>query len=253
MRLNAVACEGTSAGRWLVFLHGFSGDNREWQTVGEKLTGYSRLYIDLPGHGGSADISVTHFEDVFRLLGATLASFNISHFWLVGYSLGGRIAMYAAAQGLLPGLKGLIVEGSHPGLQNETCRRERHDSDSQWAQRFRCEPLNVVFDAWYRQPVFASLSEEQRKALVALRADNNGSRLADMLLATSLAVQPDLSPNLTQCNYPFWYLSGERDAKFRVIAEQLQVPCYLISNAGHNAHRENPEAVAGFLTQILND
>jgi 2-succinyl-6-hydroxy-2,4-cyclohexadiene-1-carboxylate synthase len=46
---------------WLIFLHGFSGDSREWQPVGERFTAYSRLYIDLPGHGDSADSMVTSF------------------------------------------------------------------------------------------------------------------------------------------------------------------------------------------------
>lgn len=253
MSLHAVARKGEQSQPWLVFLHGFSGDNREWQPVGEQLPAFSRLYVDLPGHGGSAAKSVTSFADVCRELQATLLSYNILECWLVGYSLGGRVAMFAASQTQLPGLKGLIVEGSHPGLEDDNARQTRQQSDTQWAQRFRDQPLTEVFDAWYRQPVFASLSEPQRHALVALRAQNNGPRLADMLLATSLAVQPDLRAALNRRDYAFWYLCGERDAKFRAIAEQLAAPCHLIPHAGHNAHRENPAAVAGFLTQILND
>jgi 2-succinyl-6-hydroxy-2,4-cyclohexadiene-1-carboxylate synthase len=255
MTLHAVAYSGEPTQPWLVFLHGFSGDNREWQGVGEQLSAFSRLYVDLPGHGGSAAVSVASFDDVCRELQATLISYNILEYWLVGYSLGGRVAMVAASQAKMPGLKGLIVEGSHPGLEDKAARQARWQSDAQWAQRFRHQPLTEVFDAWYRQPVFASLTEPQRRELVALRADNNGPRLADMLLATSLAVQPDLRAALTASSrdYAFWYLCGERDAKFRAIAQQLAAPCHLIPHAGHNAHRENPAAVAGFLTQILND
>lgn len=251
--LHAVARKAESAAPWLVFLHGFSGDSREWQKVGEQLSGYSRLYIDLPGHGGSADISVSSFDDVCHLLKKTLVSYNILCFWLIGYSLGGRVAMYAASQGMLPELTGLIVEGGHPGLQDENDRQQRAQSDENWAQRFRFEPLPAVFDAWYRQPVFATLNEAQRQALVALRADNNGPRLGDMLMATSLAVQPDLRAALSPRDYSFCYLCGERDAKFLAIAEQLDASCHVIPHAGHNAHRENPDAVARCLAQILND
>lgn len=251
--LNAVAHKADSATPWLVFLHGFAGDNREWQDVGEQLAGYSRLYIDLPGHGGSADIAVSHFDDVCRLLHNTLVSYNILNCWLVGYSLGGRVAMYAASQGRLTRVAGLIVEGGHPGLSDDNDRQQRYQSDESWAQRFRTEPLPAVFDAWYRQPVFSALSEAQRQSLVALRAENKGPRLADMLMATSLAVQPDLRATLERRDYPFYYLCGERDAKFRAIAEQLEASCHLIPHAGHNAHRENPAAVAHCLAQILND
>lgn len=51
------------------------------------------------GHGGSAAISVDGFDDVTGLLRKTLVSYNILNFWLVGYSLGGRVAMMAACQG----------------------------------------------------------------------------------------------------------------------------------------------------------
>lgn len=162
MILHAQAKHGKPGLPWLVFLHGFSGDCHEWQEVGEAFADYSRLYVDLPGHGGSAAISVDGFDDVTDLLRKTLVSYNILDFWLVGYSLGGRVAMMAACQGLA-GLCGVIVEGGHPGLQNAEQRAERQRSDRQWVQRFLTEPLTAVFADWYQQPVFASLNDDQRR------------------------------------------------------------------------------------------
>lgn len=206
MMLHAQHMPGQPGTPSLVFLHGFSGDCHEWQPVGEQFHGCSRLYIDLPGHGGSAAIPVDGFADVIRLLRATLISYNILKFWLVGYSLGGRVAMMAACQGI-PGLCGLVVEGGHPGLQ--------------------------------------------RQALTALRSQNNGETLAAMLEATSLAVQPDLREALNALAFPFYYLCGERDSKFRALAQEVAATCHVIRNAGHNAHRENPAGVVDSLAQIL--
>ena len=110
MILHAQAKHGKPGLPWLVFLHGFSGDCHEWQEVGEAFADYSRLYVDLPGHGGSATISVDGFDDVTDLLCKTLVSYNILNFWLVGYSLGGRVAMMAACQELA-GLCGVVVAG----------------------------------------------------------------------------------------------------------------------------------------------
>ena len=235
---------------WLVFLHGFSGDHREWQPVGEQFRDYSRLYIDLPGHGGSTDIAVTDFAEFSALLTSTLLSYNILEYWLIGYSLGGRLGMYHACQ-QPQGLAGLIVEGAHPGLSDLASRWERAENDARWAARFRHESLNEVFTDWYRQPVFASLSADQRRELVALRQHNNGAALAAMLKATSLSRQPDLRDALRARTFPFYYLCGEHDAKFRVIGDELAGPCQLIVAAGHNAHRENPAGVAGRLAHIL--
>lgn len=250
MILAGETCAGKPGFSWLVFLHGFSGDSREWQAVGAQLPDYPQLYLDLPGHGGSQDIVVTGFSDVSQLLSNTLLSYNILNYWLVGYSLGGRLAMFLACQ-QPKGLAGVIVEGGHPGLRDATERKARADSDTRWAMRFRHEPLTSVFRDWYQQPVFASLTDTQRDELVSLRSQNNGATLAAMLQATSLAEQPDLRAALSACATPFHYLYGERDHKFAAVAAELNAERHVIPNAGHNAHRENPAAVAASLAQIL--
>lgn len=89
---------------------------------------------------------------------------------------------------------------------------------------------------------FASLNDDQRRELVALRSNNNGATLAAMLEATSLAVQPDLRANLSARTFAFYYLCGERDSKFRALAAELAADCHVIPRAGHNAHREIPLA-----------
>ncbi|MCX5573758.1 2-succinyl-6-hydroxy-2,4-cyclohexadiene-1-carboxylate synthase [Enterobacter sp. E-TC7] len=250
MILSGVQQAGKPGYPWLVFLHGFSGDCREWQAVGKQLSDYPRLYLDLPGHGESGEITVTGFDEMSNLLIRTLLSYNILKFWLVGYSLGGRIAMFHACQ-RPKGLLGVIVEGGHPGLRDENERTARRVSDHRWATRFRTEPLEKVFTDWYQQPVFASLTDHQRKTLIALRSQNNGATLAKMLEATSLAVQPDLRAAISVCNFPFDYIYGERDQKFAALAAELDAVRHAIPNAGHNAHRENPDAVAACLAQIL--
>ncbi|WP_333501465.1 2-succinyl-6-hydroxy-2,4-cyclohexadiene-1-carboxylate synthase [Kluyvera genomosp. 2] len=251
MILHAVAERGNPAQPWLVFLHGFSGDRHEWRPVGERFSALNRLYIDLPGHGGSDNVQIGGFADMDKWLTATLLSYNILNYWLVGYSLGGRVAMHYACCSQPTGLAGVIVEGGHPGLADDAERAERWKNDQRWAKRFAQQPLATVFNAWYQQPVFASLTAVQRDALVALRQENNGVALAAMLLATSLAVQDDLRPALQTCAFPFHFLCGERDRKFRAIAESLARPCHIIRDAGHNAHRENPADVAACLAQIL--
>ncbi|MCL0335901.1 2-succinyl-6-hydroxy-2,4-cyclohexadiene-1-carboxylate synthase, partial [Escherichia coli] len=84
-----------------------------------------------------------------------------------------------------------------------------------------------------------------------LRSRNNGATLAAMLQATSLASQADLRASLQARDFPFHYLCGERDAKFRAIAQALAADTDIIHHAGHNAHRDNPSAVIACLAQIL--
>ena len=81
MSLHARCEKGQSGYPWLVFLHGFSGDRREWQRVGEGLSDYPRLYLDLPGHGGSRNLGVTGFDEMNTMLTRTLLSYNILKFF----------------------------------------------------------------------------------------------------------------------------------------------------------------------------
>ena len=110
MSLHARCEKGQSGYPWLVFLHGFSGDSREWQTVGAAFSAYPQLYIDLPGHGGSREVRVSGFAEVSLRLAETLAHYHVRDYWLIGYSLGGRIALFFAGQPRR-GLCGLVVEG----------------------------------------------------------------------------------------------------------------------------------------------
>jgi 2-succinyl-6-hydroxy-2,4-cyclohexadiene-1-carboxylate synthase len=252
MILHAVYREGRDANLpCLVWLHGFLGSQQEWEIISEHFTDWPQLRVDLPGHGKSADITAANFAQVDKLLRDTLISYNILDYWTIGYSLGGRVAMYHACQGENTGLRGLVVEGSHPGLVDENARRERRANDHLWAQRLRTEPLKDVLHDWYQQTVFQSLSDEQRSALIAVRSQNNALTLATLLEATSLGNQPDLQAALKQLPLPFYYLCGERDEKFRAVAHSLGLSPHLITAAGHNAHRENPAAFSACLLNLL--
>lgn len=252
MILHAVYREGRDANLpCLVWLHGFLGSQQEWEIVSEHFTDWPQLRVDLPGHGKSADITAANFAQVDKLLRDTLISYNILNYWTIGYSLGGRVAMYHACQGENTGLRGLVVEGSHPGLVDENARRERQANDHLWAQRLRTGPLKDVLHDWYQQTVFQSLSDEQRSALIAVRSQNNALTLATLLEATSLGNQPDLQAALKQLPLPFYYLCGERDEKFRAVAHSLGLSPHLITAAGHNAHRENPAAFSACLLNLL--
>lgn len=252
MILNAVFRLGSQP-QWpaIVWLHGFLGNHQEWGSVSVAFQEWPQLFIDLPGHGDSAEIRVEDFAALDTLLCATLDHYSIHNYWLVGYSLGGRVAMYHATRGQASGLRGIVVEGSHPGLSHEASREARQQHDTDWARRFRHQALAKVLDDWYQQPVFKSLDKTQRKALVALRCQNNPDGLASMLCATSLARQPDLLPELQQLTIPFYYLCGDRDTKFSTLATDLGLHPESISDAGHNAHRDSPAAFSSRLFTLL--
>lgn len=236
----------------LVWLHGFLGDAKEWCEVQTHFAHWPQLSLDLPGHGGSCGQRVTDFDDLSRRISATLEHHRVTRYWLIGYSLGGRAALYHACRQRGTAPEGIIVEGAHPGLNDATLRAQRRANDARWADRFRQQPLSETLTAWYDQALFDDLSAQQKSQLVALRLHNHKEALAEMLTATSLARQPSLLPEIQSLAVPFGYLCGEWDHKFQQLAAQAALPCEPVPAAGHNAHRANPHAFAHLVARMLN-
>ncbi|MFP9229225.1 2-succinyl-6-hydroxy-2,4-cyclohexadiene-1-carboxylate synthase [Pectobacterium cacticida] len=229
---------------WLVCLHGLLGSGEDWLPILPFFPDWPVLLVDLPGHGASRTIVTTDFAAVSRQLSATLSEQGIERYWLLGYSLGGRIAMYHACAGQHDGMLGLLVEGGHPGLPTAAQREERRRHDARWAQRFRQETLPMVLQDWYRQAVFADLNDQQREQLITHRCRNHGASVATMLEATSLGQQPFLADALRHLSLPFMYLCGASDVKFHTLAAHYGLPVVRVAQAGHNAHQANPTVYA---------
>lgn len=236
----------------LVWLHGFLGSAGDWLSVQPFFRHWPLLSIDLPGHGSASEQTVTGFDDFSRRLNATLDAYGVERYWLIGYSLGARLAQYHACRHADGRLCGLLAEAGHFGLPRQSERDTRREHDRVWAQRFRQLPLRQVLSQWYQQPVFAELTAPQRQRLIDRRLANRPEGLASMLEATSLAVQPDLLPELRASALPFHYLCGEWDQKFLQLARQAALSPVVIRDAGHNSHLANPLAFAHQLALLLN-
>lgn len=238
----------------LVLLHGLLGDANDWQPVQAALAGLPSLALDLPGHGSNRAVRVAGFEQAHRWLCGELAARDIDRYQLVGYSLGGRLALYHASQSPA-GLQALLLENCHPGLPPAE-RPARLAHDEGWARRFEQEPLASVLADWYRQGVFADLGEDARARQIARRLGNDGKAVAAMLRATSLGQQPDLGDWLAQGTLPVTYVSGKRDHKFHqlacLMASQHRKINHLELDGGHNLHVHQPETFTRLLAEWVN-
>ncbi|MCF1426455.1 MAG: o-succinylbenzoate synthase [Shewanella sp.] len=254
-------CWGDSNQPALVLLHGFLGSKDDWQPILPYLNGHFYcIVLDLPGHGGSEAIPLPTpgFEACAGLILNTLDCLGIDEFTLMGYSLGGRIALHLARQldqRSPTRLQALLLESCHPGLQQDSERQARARNDALWAERLTRESLSSVLTDWYQQAVFADLSETQKQALVAKRCHANATALVNCYRATSLALQQDLWQLPNQLSCPVYFFAAERDAKFCALATRWSAQSPLINltikDAGHNIHIEQPRRLAHAIMEQL--
>src|SRR5687767_10279287 len=93
--------ELAGTGQPLLLLHGFTGSTETWAPVRQRLAaGRQIVAIDLIGHGRSdapAEWTRYGFERCVADLVAVLDTLGIARTDLIGYSLGGRVALHLAA------------------------------------------------------------------------------------------------------------------------------------------------------------
>lgn len=234
----------------LVLLHGFLGDSTDWTPLIQALPDIQCHALTLPGHGNLAhqtQASIPRLPEFSRWLQQEIRARQLTDYHLLGYSLGGRLAMQFAASSP-DGLRSLMIENAHPGLTTIDARHQRQQQDARWARRFYREPLPDVLADWYRQPVFEDLDAEARHQVIQARAGNQGPSLAAMMCRCSLARQPDYRCWIKATNLSFLYLCGQNDLKFQHIATQLAEPNPQITlrqlPGGHNLHRAQPDLMA---------
>lgn len=238
----------------IIFLHGLLGTTADWQKVIENLPHFRCISLDLPFHGKAKNVEVSDFNETSEYLSKQIQSaVKNKPYFLVGYSLGGRLAMHYALQAKIEkgNLQAIILEGANLGLKTEEEKQTRWKNDTHWAMRFINESPETVLANWYQQPVFSHLTVHERTKLIEKRQANCGTNIGKMLLATSLAKQPDFSEKVRSSSLPFFYFCGEKDLKFQALARSKQLNLTTIPHAGHNAHLENPLFFAKKLESLI--
>jgi 2-succinyl-6-hydroxy-2,4-cyclohexadiene-1-carboxylate synthase len=226
----------------LVLLHGFTQTRQSWRRTARALAGrYRALAPDLPGHGQAA-----HRTASFPAVTAYVRALAPQPFTLVGYSMGGRIALHAAFQ-LRP--ERLVLIGASPGIADPVERAARRATDEALAARIEAVGVEAFAAEWGEQPLFAGQPERVRAAANADRLRNTAGGLAAALRGLGTGAMEPLWDRLPELAIPVTLVVGERDEKFRAIAERMRerlprAHVIVVPGTGHAPQLEAPEATA---------
>lgn len=239
-------------GRAIVLLHGFTGCAASMAGAAGALADVGPTYcVDLVGHGRSEApprLEAYRMASCVDQLVAAFDALELERPHLLGYSMGGRVALSVAAAHPARVASALVV-GASAGIENARARAERVRSDRALAARILDEDLEAFVDYWMGLPLFAGqqrLGERERAEARRQRLANRPHGLAQSLWGMGTGAMPPLQGALSAIDLPLCFAAGALDAKFATLALDLARRvrtgrAELIPAAGHAAHLENPD------------
>ena len=254
--------ESSGDGVPILLLHGFTGDITIWDDVRRELEShYQVIAIDILGHGRSdkpANVEAYRMESVSADIIQLLDNLSLENVHLLGYSMGGRLALYLATT-YPERFHSLILESASPGLAIEAERNERRERDNALADNIEANGIEWFVDFWESLSLWDSQKSLSQTVIVAQREQrlrNDPTGLANSLRGMGTGVQSNLWDSLPDLLMPTKLIVGELDEKFVRINRKmfeciLDVELSTISKAGHTVHLENPTAFINHMRQFL--
>jgi 2-succinyl-6-hydroxy-2,4-cyclohexadiene-1-carboxylate synthase len=233
----------------IVLLHGFTQTGQSWgPTIAALGERYRALAPDIRGHGTAAAERPVELAAVH----ADVLALAPERFVLGGYSMGGRIAL-SLALAAPDRVSRLVLVGASPGIPDAAERRARRAADAALADRVEREGIEAFAAHWSSLPLFAGQPAEVAAAASAERLAQSPAGLAAALRGLGTGVMEPLWERLPALALPVDLIVGERDAKFRAIAERMAgalpaATLHVVPEAGHAVQLEAPDAVAAIVS-----
>lgn len=229
----------------VLLLHGFTHTGASWDPVvtalGER---YRAVAPDIRGHGSASDAEPVTLRAVL----GDIEAISPDRFTLVGYSMGGRIALHAALA--MPNrIERLIMIGASPGIADAAEREQRRRGDEDLADGIERSTVAEFAARWEAIRVLAGQPQEVLAAVRSDRLSNTPVGLARAMRGLGTGALPSAWVRLGELEMPVTLVVGERDEKFRSVADQMAermqtARVEIVPGAGHAVHLEAPMRIA---------
>lgn len=251
----------------VIFAHGFTQTRDAWRPVAQRLVTLVPqlrcVLVDLPGHGGSRDVSADIGESA-RMLTAT-GGRGI----YVGYSLGARVVIEALAQSApapsaaapsatapAPLVSAAVLVSGTAGIEDSSQREARAASDDALATRIETFGVEAFVREWLAQPLFRDLNDANSQ--VQQRSTNSVRGLADSLRRCSQGRQAPRWTQLAEVKVPVLAVAGARDEKYVAIARRIaatvpQGSLAIVPDTGHSAPLQSPDETTKCIASFIAD
>lgn len=252
VRRRRIGPPGAPAHR-LVLLHGFTQSGATWDPVADALdpllgVPVELLAPDLPGHGAAAGVDL----DLWGAADAVAAGLG-GPAVVVGYSMGGRVALHLALAHPAA-VAGLVLVSTSAGIEDPAERAARRASDEELAARAEADGVEAFVRWWLGRPLFSTLAPEA--AAVGARLGGTAAGLASSLRLAGAGAMDDLWGRLGEVAAPTLVVTGALDAAYTSRGERLAAAIpgatlEVVAGAGHSVPLERPAELADLLARWL--
>jgi len=245
---------------YVLFLHGFTGCAEDWFPVLEQIPDkYNCIAVDIVGHGKSDAPGMQSYysvESIVNQIKFVKDHLTPNKVFLLGYSMGGRIALsYASAHP--EDLKGLILESASAGIKNDEERQKRYEEDLKLAEFIETHTLDEFVEMWQDQELFNTqrrFSNDKFKKIKKKKASGSKIGYANSLRGFSTGIMPPVHDKLKKIPLKVLLITGDLDSKFtginaRIAKRFFKAKHKIVRNSGHTTHLEDPKR---FIEIVLN-
>ena len=208
-----------------------------------KLKGNAVARIDLWGFLACCPMPISKFGAAFN------KEVHAKGPVLLGYSMGGRLALHALLEEPQKWSKAVIVS-AHTGIP-ESDRIPRQAHDAAWAAKALKWDWNEFLGEWNSQGVLEGVAMPDRRKLQPRR-----EAVARSFMDWTVGVQEDLLPQLERVTCPVLWVVGERDEKFLAVAKKAitalpNAELCVVPDCGHRVPWERSEFFSQRVAEFL--
>lgn len=238
----------------IVALHGQLGLASDWDRFAgvSQRYGYELDQIDLWGYLNAGGLSMPEF-------GKRVTAESGNDDVLLGYSMGGRLAMHALLSDLETRCwKAVVIVSAHFGLVSAEEKLARREVDNGWSEKVKSLPWGIFLSEWSKQPVLSGGAKELSDRSIL---EERREEIARSFQCWSVSEQEFLLEKMKQVEVPVLFIVGENDKKFyehnkKMLQSltQQNISMLSIPGVGHRVPWEDEgafgEAVFGWLASL---
>jgi 2-succinyl-6-hydroxy-2,4-cyclohexadiene-1-carboxylate synthase len=236
----------------VLFIPGFMQRGDAWRPVAELLPErYPSRLLDHAEHSFEGRLREIFEEAAKPPPDGTAAGGPV----LVGYSLGGRLALRAALRSP-ESFTAVVLVGSTAGIEEGPLRVQRVEADEKLASWMEAMPIEDIVGLWERQPLFADQSDALVESQRPGRLSQDPRSLALLLRTAGQGALEPVWHELRALELPLLAIAGARDDGYSSAAKRIahvapNARAAIVEDAGHAAHLQRPEEVARLIGEFL--